>query len=237
VFDGGEHAYNPRVRAHEGTFNPNKPVPQPGDPAGVFAVLHVDAGWRAMLGFAEQFKFLASPTTPTSMRPAVAWLRRRPGELRAGGPRDVDHYTSRRHRRGRHPVHDGAGPAAPEGCRDRPADPFNDHEPVDSSAPRSRLSSCASGATGEEGDRYTDAGLAVARTLLAPPYLSEDESHQGLLLHSVYHRPNGWDFVPSGRKVPCGESSMWGDYHLLELALLIRRMAGGKYYTFFDVPQ
>jgi hypothetical protein len=36
--------------------------------------------------------------------------------------------------------------------------------------------------------------------------------------------------------VPCGESSLWGDYHLLELALLVRRMAGGKYYTFFDMP-
>jgi hypothetical protein len=54
-----------------------------------------------------------------------------------------------------------------------------------------------------------------------------------LLLHSVYHRPNGWDHVPPGRKVPCGEASMWGDYHAVELALLIQRLAAGKYYTFF----
>ena len=53
------------------------------------------------------------------------------------------------------------------------------------------------------------------------------------LLHSVYHRPNGWDHVPRGRKVPCGESSMWGDYHALELALLIKRLAEGRYLTFF----
>jgi hypothetical protein len=27
---------------------------------------------------------------------------------------------------------------------------------------------------------------------------------------------------------------MWGDYHLLELCLLITRMANGRYYTFFE---
>jgi hypothetical protein len=30
-----------------------------------------------------------------------------------------------------------------------------------------------------------------------------------------------------------GESSMWGDYHLLELGLLVWRMADRDYYTFF----
>jgi unsaturated chondroitin disaccharide hydrolase len=55
-----------------------------------------------------------------------------------------------------------------------------------------------------------------------------------LLLHSVYHRPNGWDYIPPGRKIPCGESSMWGDYHARELALMLLREAGGKpYYKFF----
>ena len=62
-------------------------------------------------------------------------------------------------------------------------------------------------------------------TLSGDAYLSADPAHEGLLLHAVYHRPNGWDHVPSGRKVPCGESCLWGDYHLLELALLIRREA------------
>jgi hypothetical protein len=71
--------------------------------------------------------------------------------------------------------------------------------------------------------------------LFAGPYLSSDATHEGLLLHSVYHRPNGWDYIPPGRKVPCGESSMWGDYHAIELALLIHRLAdNGTYYTFFD---
>ena len=66
------------------------------------------------------------------------------------------------------------------------------------------------------------------------PYLSTSLKHQGLLLHSVYHRPNGWDYVAPGRKVPNGESSMWGDYHARELALLLLREARGeKYPTFF----
>ena len=86
-----------------------------------------------------------------------------------------------------------------------------------------------------EGKRYEKAGLTVARTLLGEPYLSTDMGHQGLLLHSVYHRPNGWDHVPAGRKVPCGESSMWGDYHLMELGVMVRRMGeGGAYPVFFD---
>ena len=86
----------------------------------------------------------------------------------------------------------------------------------------------------DRGARYRQAGLTVARTLFAEPYLSTDPAHEGLLLHSVYHRPNGWDHVPPGRKVPCGESAMWGDYHARELALLILREAeGGPYLKFF----
>ncbi len=124
---------------------------------------------------------------------------------------------------------------------DRPADPYNDHEPVDSSAAAIaaqgliRLGTYlrARGDT-RAGRRYLAAGLTTARTLFAEPYLSESPKHQGLLLHSVYHRPNGWDHIPRGRKIPCGESSMWGDYHGRELALLIRRMARREpYYTFF----
>ena len=74
----------------------------------------------------------------------------------------------------------------------------------------------------------------LANTLFSEPYLSTNPKHQGLLLHSVYHRPNGWDYVARGAVVPNGESSMWGDYHARELALLILREAKGeKYLTFF----
>ena len=77
--------------------------------------------------------------------------------------------------------------------------------------------------------------LTIANTLFDAPYLSTNPRHQGLLLHSVYHRPNGWDYIPAGQKVPCGESSMWGDYHLRELALYVQRIANNDpYYTFFS---
>ena len=67
------------------------------------------------------------------------------------------------------------------------------------------------------GHQYRRAGLTVLRTLLREPYLSTDPAHQGLLLHGVYHRPRGWDYIPPGRSIPCGESVMWGDYFFLEL--------------------
>jgi unsaturated chondroitin disaccharide hydrolase len=123
-----------------------------------------------------------------------------------------------------------------EGWREVPADPFNQYEPVDSSA----SAIAAQGllrlgrALGDAGERYFQAGLTVAKTLLKPPYLSTDPTHEGILLHSVYHRPRGWDYVAPGAHVPHGESSMWGDYHMLELGLLLSRIADGSYYTFFD---
>ena len=87
----------------------------------------------------------------------------------------------------------------------------------------------------KDGLRYRQAGLTIANTLFNEPYLSIDPKHQGLILHSVYHRPNGWDYIAPGQKIPNGESSMWGDYHARELALLILREARGEaYLTFFD---
>jgi unsaturated chondroitin disaccharide hydrolase len=131
---------------------------------------------------------------------------------------------------------------------DRPADPFNEHEPVDSSAAAiasqgllrlGRLLRARGEAAGDkqcaaEGDRYWQAGLTVVDSLFAEPYLSTDPDHQGLLLHSVYHRPNGWDHIPAGAKVPLGESSQWGDYHAREVALYLQRIIRNeKYYAFY----
>ena len=125
------------------------------------------------------------------------------------------------------------GLAAAGDWRAKPADPFNDHEPVDSSAAAIaaqgllRLAALPAGVRPQHAERFLGAGLTIARTLFAEPYLAADRAHQGLLLHTIYHRPNGWDHVPPGRRVPCGESCQWGDYHALELALLIRRLAAG----------
>jgi hypothetical protein len=120
------------------------------------------------------------------------------------------------------------------------ADPYNKFEPVDSSASAIaaqgllRLGKYVGGKKGEE---YFQAGLTIAKTLAGAPYLSTDPKHQGILLHSVYHRPNGWDHIAKGQSVPNGESSMWGDYHMLELFNLISRLIeNDDYPTFFDQP-
>ena len=85
-----------------------------------------------------------------------------------------------------------------------------------------------------DGVRYEQAGLQVLDTLFAEPYLSAGASHQGLLLHSVYHWPNGWDHIPPGARTPRGESSQWGDYHAREVALYVKRLAeDAPYLTFF----
>ena len=124
---------------------------------------------------------------------------------------------------------------------DKPADPYNNYEPVDSSAAAIAAQGLLrlgqylqSIGKSDISATYFQAGLTVADTLFDDPYLSKESTHQGLLLHSVYHRPNGWDYIPKGKKIPFGESSMWGDYHARELALYIKRMAeNGPYYTFF----
>ncbi|SOD79801.1 glycosyl hydrolase [Spirosoma fluviale] len=123
----------------------------------------------------------------------------------------------------------------------RPADPYNDFEPVDSSAAAIgaqgllRLGKYLTSKGNTAGQRYYQAGLTVLNTLFDEPYLSTDPTHQGLLLHSIYHQPNGWDYVPVGSKIANGESSMWGDYHAREVALYLQRIIRNEpYYTFFN---
>jgi unsaturated chondroitin disaccharide hydrolase len=125
---------------------------------------------------------------------------------------------------------------------EKPADPFNDYEPVDSSA--AVIAAQALVRLGkyledighnENSKKYGQAGLTVFSNLLDEPYLSTREDHQGLILHSIYHRPRDWDHRRDGSKIPFGESSMWGDYHGRELALYIQRMINQEsYYRFFN---
>jgi hypothetical protein len=125
--------------------------------------------------------------------------------------------------------------------QNRPADPYNEFEPVDSTA-------AAIDAQGllrlgrylerkgesEAAEPYFRAGLKIAQTIFQEPYLSTGEGHQGLLLHSIYHEPNGWDHKPEPGKVAYGESSMWGDYHAMELAVYLQRLIEDKpYLTFY----
>jgi hypothetical protein len=128
------------------------------------------------------------------------------------------------------------GLASLAGWRDRPADPFNDSEPVDSSAAAIAAQGLLRLSRVLNDEPYQQAGLRVLDTLLDEPYLSTDSNHQGLLLHSVYHWPNGWDYVPPGASIPRGESSQWGDYHVREAALYVKRLATGAPYLAFFGP-
>lgn len=124
-----------------------------------------------------------------------------------------------------------------------PADPYNAWEPVDSTA--SAISAqglfrlaeyLKKKGRGAEAEKYERAGLVTAHALLQEPYLSTAPDHQGLLLHSIYHQPNGWDNRPDPAKAPYGESSMWGDYHLMELGVYLQRRLNGKPYLSFFAP-
>jgi unsaturated chondroitin disaccharide hydrolase len=237
----GRDAYDVRGRvAHESIFNVNDGNYRcPGTQQGYspFTTWTRGLAW-AICGFAEQIEFLETLG---------------PGELDPyGGGADIDGFMLRAARATADfylenvtpdgiPFWDTGAPGLALGgsALDRLVDPRRAPEPVDSSAAAIaaqgllRLGRVLSQRGEDAGNRYWRAGLTVARTLFAEPYLSTDDRHQGLLLHSVYHRPNGWDHVPAGCAIPCGESSMWGDYHARELALYIERVARGAPYLTF----
>jgi unsaturated chondroitin disaccharide hydrolase len=228
-YGDGRDSYDLRGRTvHEAIFNRNDgnfrcPSSQQG--YSPFTTWTRGLAW-AMCGFAEQLEFLET-CTEDGLNEVKATMRR-------AAEATCDFYLQHTPVCGV-PYWDTGAPNLHRlgDYLERPAEPFNDWEPVDSSAAAIgaqgliRLGNYLKDAT------YVQAGLSVLKTLLEEPYLSLDPNHQGLLLHSVYHRPNGWDHIPAGRKVPCGESCQWGDYHLRELALLVERMAKGKPYLQF----
>jgi len=240
----GRDIYDTRGRtAHECIFNVNDgafrcPNSQQGYTG--FSTWTRGLAW-AMLGFAEQLEFFA--TLPDAELKPLGGRREIEGFMLKAATATCDFYIANSPTDGIPYWDTGAPGLAHLGdYLDRPADPFNDHEPVDSSA-------AAIGAQGllrlgrllqsrgqkRAGDRYWQAGLTVLRTFLGEPYLSTNKKHQGLLLHVIYHRPNGWDHVPPGAKIPRGESAMWGDYHAREAALCVQRVLDDKpYYTFFN---
>jgi unsaturated chondroitin disaccharide hydrolase len=122
-----------------------------------------------------------------------------------------------------------------------PSDPYNGIEPVDSSAAciaaqgLLRIANFLQFSDSARSAKYHQAALQIAANLFQEPYLSTNPNHQGLILHAIYHQPNGWDFKPEAGKAPYGESCMWGDYHARELALLIQRIKNKEaYYSFFN---
>lgn len=245
-YGNGQDAYDTRGRtAHESLFNLNDgnyrcPNSQQG--YSPFSTWTRGLAW-AICGFAEQLEFLTilgdSELNPLGGRESIETMMRKAAEVTA------DFYLENSCRDGI-PIWDTGAPGAARmgDYLSKRSDPYNQWEPMDSSAAAIaaqgliRLGNYLNQSEeniSTRGKHYQQAGLTTADTLFSEPYLSTDVNHQGLILHSVYHRPNGWDYLPPGRKVPCGESSMWGDYHARELALMICRQAKGMNpYHFYD---
>ena len=68
----------------------------------------------------------------------------------------------------------------------RPADPFNSHEPVDSSAAAIAAQGLLRLGRHLKNKRYWQAGLTVLNTLFDEPYLSTGPKHQGLLFCTAF---------------------------------------------------
>ena len=229
--------------AHESVFNPNDgnfrcPNSQQGYTG--FSTWTRGLAW-AMLGFAEELEFL--DILPETEFDGIINKTELLGILLKGARATCDFYIENTPTDGI-PYWDSGAPGLVNmgDYLNRAAEPYNDFEPVDSSAAAIGVQGLlrlgnflVSKGKKSEGTRYWQAGLNVLSRLLEEPYLSTNPDHQGILLHSVYHRPNGWDHIPDGYQVPCNESSMWGDYHIREAALYVSRVISGeKYYTFYN---
>lgn len=231
----GRDTWDVRGRvAHESIFNPNDgnyrcPNSQQG--YSPYTTWTRGLAW-AMLGFAEELEFLDTISddelAPHGGREAVL------SEMRKAAEATCDFYIENTALDGI-PYWDTGAPALEKivDWREKRSDPFNDFEPVDSSAAVIAAQGLLRLGRFLKNERYWKAGLTVARSLFAEPYLSADLQHQGLILHSIYHRPNGWDAIPPGRRVPSGEACMWGDYHAMELAIYLQRIIEDKRYLTF----
>ncbi len=204
-----------------------------------------------MLGFAEELEFveacvsdadiaaLALPYFPDKSRVIERFL-----DIATA---TCDYYLSHTPADGI-PYWDTGGPQLyrlPDAL-ERDADPYNPWEPVDASAAAiaaqalMRLGTflecrASNEAAASASQRYLAAGLAIMSRLCESPYLSENPGHEGLLLHAVYHYPNGWDHAEAGTP-PRGESCLWGDYHVVEAGLWVQRwLAGTSLPRFFDI--
>ena len=239
-YGDGRDIYDVRGRVvHESIFNVNDgqyrcPSTQQG--YSPFSTWTRGLAW-IMLGYAEQLEFFATlgddELEPLGGRESIHSM------MLDAATATCDFYLEQTPTDGV-PYWDTGAPGLVhvKDYLDSPSDPFNAYEPVDSSAAAIaaqallRMGNLLKDNDPEQSNSYYRAGLRVLDTLLSTPYLSDAPTHQGLLLHSVYHRPRGWDQA-NEQGIPCGESTMWGDYHLLEAALLAQRMDEGGYYRFW----
>src|SRR5687767_11820627 len=192
-YGAGRDIYDVRGRvAHESLFNAaNGTYRGPSSQQGYspFSTWTRGLAW-AMLGFAEQLEFIGAlrddDLAPFGGRAAVE----RP--MLDAARATCDFYIDSGTAADGIPYWDTGAPglAALGDWRRRASDPFNEHEPVDSSA-------AAIAAQGllrlgrlldersPDGARYFEAGLATLDALIdeSGPYLSTDPAHEGLLLH------------------------------------------------------
>jgi hypothetical protein len=245
-YGDGRDAYDvPGRIAHESIFDVNDgayrcPNSQQGYSA--FTTWTRGLAW-GLLGFAEQLEFLRTVPASELKRHASQAGSSIQGGLLTAAQAAADYYIASSCTDGI-PMWDTGAPnlARLGDYGSKPSQPDNAWEPVDSSAAAIAAQGLirlgqylASAGQARAAKHYQSAGLTVVATLLDEPYLSTHPRHQGLLLHSVYHRPNGWDYIAPGQKIPNGESSIWGDYHAREVALLLLRDARAeRYLTFFN---
>ena len=236
----GRDIYDVRGRvAHESVFNSNDGNYRCANSQqgySPFSTWTRGLAW-AMCGFAEQLEFLDTVSGEELSihggRDAVLAIFQRAAEA------TCDFYLDHATAADGIPYWDTGAPGLEKlgDWRNRPAEPRNAFEPVDSSAAAIAAQGLLRLGHRMQDRRYWRAGLTICRTLFAEPYLSTDPKHQGLILHAIYHRPNGWDAVPVPGLAPHGEACMWGDYHARELALYLLRMIENKpYLTFWSEP-
>jgi hypothetical protein len=244
VFYGeGRDAYDVWGRtAHESVFNTNDghfrcPNSQQGYTG--FTTWTRGLAW-AMTGFAEQLEYLQ--TLPKKELKPFGGFKEIEAIYLKAAKATCDFYIANTPTDGI-PYWDTGAPNLHHlgDYLNRPSDPYNDFEPIDSSAAAIgaqgllRLGQYLKGKKNKAWKTYWQAGLTVLSNLFSEPYLSTDTKHHGLILHSIYHEPNGWDYVPKGSKIANGESSMWGDYHAREVALYLQKIINKEaYYTFFS---
>lgn len=238
----GRDAYDVRGRtAHESIFNINDGAyrcPNAQQGFSGFTTWTRGLAW-AMCGFAEELELLEQ--FPSEHLTSIGGKEAIEAFMLEAAMATCDFYIAYTAMDGI-PYWDCGAPALYkiDNLLEKEADPFNAFEPVDSSAAAIgaqgllRLGKYLKNRDPELGKKYWQAGVTVMNRLLEEPYLSTDPGHQGILLHSIYHEPNGWDHKPEKGLVAYGESSMWGDYHMREAALYLSRIVKDeKYYTFF----
>lgn len=241
--EGRDHYDQWGRTAHESVFNINDgnfrcPATQQGYSG--YSTWTRGLSW-AMLGFAEQLEFLENQTKLPESGELGGMEKIQDIFLRAAKA-TCDYYIDNSALDGI-PYWDTGAPGLSHmpNWRLADSDPFNNYEPVDSSAAAIgaqgllRLGHYLKKKMDTEHQKYWSAGLTICNTLFREPYLSLSDDHHGLILHSIYHRPNGWDHIPHGSGIPHSESSMWGDYHARELALYLHRIIQNEsYLTYFS---